>query len=70
MANQSTNGHPAEVQSDPALHLLREAEAVRELLTGGLGRLNALASLLRRQKKQARALMQAMRSLRDIPSDR
>jgi len=62
------NGHspPAKPADESPPDLLAEAEAVRDLLHEGLSRLGTLIASLKRQKKQSRALKQAVQSLRQL----
>jgi hypothetical protein len=65
----STNGHPSPgPPNDPTAppDLLAEAEAVRDLLQAAATRLGGLIAALRRQRKQSRALKQAVLSLRQL----
>jgi hypothetical protein len=65
----SPNGHqpPPKPPDGAAPDLLAEAEAVRDLLHDAAARVGRLVAALRQQKKQTRAIRQAVESLRGLP---
>jgi hypothetical protein len=64
----SPNGHPPQKPPDgPPPDLLAEAEAVRDLLHDAAARVGRLVAVLKQQKKQTRAIRQAVESLRGLP---
>ena len=64
----SPNGHPPPPKPpDGPPDLLAEAEAVRDLLHDAAARLGRLIAALRQQKRQTRAIRQAVESLRGLP---
>ena len=68
MPSPSPNGHPPPKPPDGAPpDLLGEAEAVRDLLHDAAARLGRLVAALRQQKRQTRAIRQAVESLRGLP---
>jgi hypothetical protein len=63
------NGKP-EVQNGGIGELITEAETIRDLLHEAAGRTARLVSALKQQKRQTRAVQQAVQSLRQLQIDR
>jgi hypothetical protein len=62
------NGRPAAEQAPPSpFDPLSEAEAVRDLLAEAQSRMGRLVSALKQHRRQARAVQQALASLRQLP---
>ena len=60
-----SNGRPGAAGAD----LVTEAEAVRDLLHEAAGRTARLVAALKHQRRQARAVHQAVQSLRELRLD-
>ena len=67
MASPSPNGHPPPKPPDGPPDLLAEAEAVRDLLHDAAARVGRLVAALKHQRRQTRAIRQAVESLRGLP---
>jgi hypothetical protein len=69
MPSPPPNGHhpPAKPPDGGQPDLLAEAEAVRDLLHDAAARVGRLVTALKQQKKQTRAIRQAVESLRGLP---
>jgi hypothetical protein len=61
---QASNADPGGPSADDPL---AEAEAIKNLLTEAQARLARLLAGLKRQRRQARAVAAAVRSLRELP---
>jgi hypothetical protein len=62
---------PGDVQAHAAFpDVLAEAEALRDQLHDALARLSRLVAALKLQRRQARAVQQAMQSLKQLQLDR
>jgi hypothetical protein len=68
MPSPTPNGHspPVKPADESAPDLLTEAEAVRDAIHHALDKASGLIASLKRQKKQTRALKQAVQSLRQL----
>ena len=76
MATPQANGHsgpthgPADPPTESPADLIGEAEALRAVLQDAAGRVARLLAALKHQRRQSRAVQQAMDSLRQLSFDR
>jgi hypothetical protein len=65
------NGAAADQQAQPSIvEVISEAEALRDLLHNAFARTSRLLAALKHQRRQAKAVQQAMQSLRQLQLDR
>jgi hypothetical protein len=68
--NDAENNGRSETQTNGIVDLIAEAERLRELLQEATGRTGRLIAALKLQRRQTRAVQQAMASLRQLQPDR